>query len=202
MNERELFQFIASASTPGWQIKLQNGLDVGTANGLSAQDVFVYGVDTKTGWIGAVSLTQANFEQAHKDAQAIHPRTLALDCAGEFIKAEGLTNSNADDPSMLNCMKSVVYALTTTQTFQQVRQLNPDGLAGHWVYLIYQTRTGSTVGHPGFFTGGKGFLLTPLLLENISRIIEIDFNPAKKLQAAIAVDSAGGATIHSKFTYA
>jgi hypothetical protein len=202
MNERALFEFIASASTPGWQIKLQDGLDVGSANGLAAQDVFVYGVDTKTGWIGAVSMTQANFEQARKDAQSIVPRNLVFDCAGEFIKDEGLANSNADDPSMLNCMKAVVYALTTTQTFNQVRQLNPDGLAGHWVYLIYQTRRGSTVGRPGFFTGGKGFMLTPLLEKNISRIIEIDFNPSKRLQAAIAVDSAGGAVIHSNFTHA
>lgn len=202
MNERKFFEFVANASTPDWQIKVQDGLDVGSASGLAAQDVCVYGVDTKTGWIGAVSLTQANFEQAQKDAQSIVPRNLVLDCAGEFIKAEGLANSNADDPSMLNCMKAVVYALTTTQTFKQVRQLNPDGLAGHWMYLIYQTRSGSTVGRPGFFTGGKGFMLTQLLQENISRIIEVDFNPAKKLQAAIAVECAGGTSIHSNFTHA
>jgi hypothetical protein len=187
---------IFSLASPTWSVHLSPDLMPGSV-GVATHNAYLYAVDTRTAWVAAGAIQPEHFLLASKWAASngMAPTALA-DAVGQSIAKLGASRPAADAPEVRQCMELVAAALVHTRTFDQVR--HTQDLSGHWVYVAYGMRDGSTITRPMFFrVPTVGLLPTPELLAKVRTVVQLDREPSTNVGRMLK--AAGGAVLAKSF---
>lgn len=186
-HEKSLFQQIASATSPGWDVHLKCHMEPGSMN-LSEHSARIYAVDVRSGWIGAGCMVPQAMLEA---AQQLKARNLSggplQDEAGHWVSNLGSADISSDNPDIEKCLTVVAAALTGTSTFAAART---QGVDGHWIFMVYTCMDGSLVSRPIFGRNslvGGAFLEPKGLYSLIARVITQDHNPSSGVGKELAM---------------
>lgn len=191
-NERDFWEGLNNRSSPGWDIKLAPHMTPGDLH-LSDYDVFVYVVDTSSGWIAGGTTRSQEMKNVH---QAIVNSDIDLnrvkDAAPTLITQHGKDFPPPGSDETQKCINAAVSAMTLTSTYKQVL---PQGLHGHWLYVAYKMADDTSIGRPVFFRHpGIGFAPPGDVNHIIKQVILQDIcNPATSVCKLI--QSCGGAIL-------
>lgn len=186
-HEKSFFQQIASATSPGWDVHLKRHMQPGSMN-LSEHSARIYAVDVRSGWIGAGCMVPRAMLEA---AQQLKARNLSggplQDEAGHWVSNMGSADIGSDNPDIEKCLTVVAAALTETSTFTSAR---PQGLEGHWIFMVYTCMDSSLVSRPVFGRNslvGGAFLEPRTLYSLIARVITQDHTPESNVAKQLAL---------------
>lgn len=191
-NEREFWEGINNRASPGWEVKLADHMAPGGLN-LADYDIFVYVVDTSSGWIAGGTTRSQDVKNVH---QAITTSGIdqkqVKDAAAEFVTQHGKDFPLPGSPETKKCINAAISAMTLTSTYQKVL---PNGLHGHWLYVAYKMADGTELGRPVFFRHpGIGFAPPGDVNHIIKQVILQDVgNPATSVYKMI--QACGGAIL-------
>jgi hypothetical protein len=190
-HERSLFQLIASATSPDWNVHLTDHMQPGAMN-LGEHSARIYAVDVRTGWIGAGCMAPNSMLIA---AQHLKERSIRggklQDEACQWVKTLSAADAISNNPDIEKCLTVVAAALTDTTTFNLAKS---QGIAGHWIYMIYNCRDGSHVSRPVFARSsqvGGAFIEPDVLNSVIARVISQDHSPTSSVAKQLTL---GGGT--------
>lgn len=171
-NEKNFWEQFANNSNPDWNVKLAQHLELGGSS-LSEHDVYVYAVDTSTGWIGAGAMTSANMQFMHDRIHAEpNMKKTVMDTAGIVILKNGQDSPEAGSEKAQECILAATSALTLTGTFETASR---NGLAGHWLYITYKMNDGSFLGRPVYFHQPEsGFAPMSIIKNILEQVIKQD----------------------------
>ena len=173
-NERKFLDGVAGALSPGWNVRLSDQLGSGDTR-LSEHTVFVYPVETSSGWICAGSATTESMRRlvAQKAAAPMESGPI-IAAAVQAIQDCARHDRQANCPEMNDALTMTLLAVTETKAFQLAQQ-TPTGVSGHWLYMLYRMHDGSQVGRPACLKlPTTGFLLPDDLDIHIRTIIGMD----------------------------
>ncbi len=190
-HERAFWEAFANDLSPSWDIKLADEFDPDKMN-LQSHDVFAYVVDTRSGSLAGGGTTQAQMISicAQVNALSDTQKSQVLSAVGSMIIEIPRTAQSARGPHVVLCIKAALAALVQTRVYQIV--LEKGELAGHWIYLVYQTKSSELIGRPAFFRyAAPGFAPRDVLENMIRQIVAQDTrSPQSSVYQEIA--AAGG----------
>lgn len=199
-NERKFLNGVAGAFSPGWTVRLGDHLSPGNTR-LAEHTVFIYPVETSSGWLCAGSATVASMHQLVA-MKATAPESMSaktiVAAAVQTIQDCAKHNRPADSAEMHDALTMTMLALTETRTFQLAQQ-TPTGVSGHWLYLLYRMHDGSQVARPCCIKlPTTGFLPPGDLDGHIRTVIGMDLaNQASFIHSQIK--AGGGLVLAERF---
>ena len=192
-NENKFWADIAAQLNPDWNLSPGRHLPTGSAV-RAGFDAYVYLIDTSTAWVIAANVRS----QDMRNAKAVMKQSKRSE--HELMKsATGLIRNCADrqcgheSPEATDAMTGAVCALALTQTYQIALASN-EGLAGHWLYVLYRLRDGTAIGRPALVRlGANGFMPVDVLQSLWRNIVEQDTRPGSSV--ARTISQGGGARL-------
>lgn len=194
--ERRFFESILAKASPSWDVTLAPHMQPGQMD-MASLDVRVYVLDTSSGWTAAGCMAVSAFDYAKALAKS-NPQGAAgvCDAAGQLIAALSKADTGGDAPEVGQCIQATAAALTTTKTFELVQ---PRGLAGHWLYMVYRCLDASVVARPMYFSAAAPGLIDFAELAGIARHIAQQDMANAHGAVGLAVKKGGGALLASAF---
>lgn len=196
-NERKFWEKVLADSNRGWKTA---STARSTPGNQADVDTFFYIVDAQSGWMQAAALTEASFLEVNRSIQEVcrksgmNPGQIA-DCAATLLSEAARNNAVSNDEASLAAFNAVGLTLAGTRTFELVRDQS-GGVKGHWMYLVYETKTGGTIGRPAYMSGDQRRFLHPAEVSSwIGQVIQHDINNPKTSVGRMLIES-GGAFIH------
>ncbi|HWS26423.1 MAG TPA: hypothetical protein VN259_07615 [Xanthomonadales bacterium] len=194
---------VFATMNPGWTIALGDKAQGGTP-GCARLTAAVYLVDTSSSWriAGLVRPEDMLHIESQIRCGAI-PADKVKNAAGWCVLENARPHRDADQHERDNpadaehAVKLAIGALVQTQCYEQAKA--GPGLAGHWLYLVYRMRDGSSVARPAMLPVRTTpfALMDPSMLEAcISRIVYADTS-ASAATSSIAkrLQESGGAIL-------
>lgn len=195
-NEKVFWESCNNTRSPGWDAKLSDHLTPGNMN-LSDYDVYVYAIDTSTGWIAGGSLKSSEMKSIHLElSKSGLNKKHAQDEAGRLIILHGKSFPSAESAETQACISASVRALTSTQTYNLAL---PGGLDGHWIYMAYKMRDDSIVTRPVFFKHPSSGFVPPEDLKNVMRKVFIKDTTDENTSVYQQLKASGGIITSSEF---
>lgn len=199
--ENAFWEGVFHATAKGWQaIRRESGPD--SKERMADLRLRVYLVNTHTGWTSAMLTHVRDLHNAHqlvtkhKDVreQAQHSSIGKILLASDPRAAsDGALQREAFDAGLLN--------LAGTTTYTRIIESNLEGLAGHWILIVYKLGDGSHITRPMFWTTPNETqpLLTPLELQfQVATAARFD-QQARETGIGRRIVQGGGVLLHPQY---
>lgn len=150
--ENAFWEGVFLATAKGWQ-SIRRESDPVSKDRIADLRLRVYLVNTHTGWVSAMLTHVRDLHNAHqlvtknKDVreQAQHISIgKILQASDPRAAGDSALQREAFDTGLLN--------LACTTTYNRIIESNLEGLAGHWILIVYKLNDGSHITRPMFWT--------------------------------------------------
>jgi len=194
--EKRFFESLLAKASPSWAVTMAPTMEPGKMD-LASLTVRVYVVDTSNGWTAGGCMSVPSLEKAKAFAKS-HALGAAAICndAGQMIAELSKANTAGHAPEVGKCLQLTAAAITTTQAFKLVE---PQGLAGHWLYIVYRCHDGAIVGRPMYFNVPVPGLVDAASLMAVARHIALQDLANAGSAVAREVKKGGGAQLAPAF---
>lgn len=193
--EKAFWKGVFSSLNPQWSIEL--GRDWTPERGsVSGNDFCMYVVDVATGWMGCGALPQSEMRRLMQEApKAGLSASNAHDAAAQLIceAADGQLKVGAKEYESTILMAAL--GITRTKTFSLGLEQNAGSMAGHWIYIVYRTKSGEFFGRPAMMQTAKPGLAPPdVVTAYVRQVIKMDMTrPGSSVGEMLR--QGGGATV-------
>lgn len=198
-SERTFWKGVLNSLNPQWSIEL--GRDWTPERGsVASNDFCMYVVDVKTGWMGCGALPQSEMRRLIQEApKAGLSASNAHDAAAQLIceAADGQLRVGAAEYESTILMAAL--GITRTKTFAVGLRQNAGSMAGHWLYVVYRTKSGEFFGRPAMIQTEKPGLASPdVVTAYVRHVIKLDLTRPDSSVGAM-LRQCGGTTVAGEF---
>lgn len=173
--ENQFWKGVISGLNPHWSVEL--GRSWTASNGsISGNEFRIYAVDVETGWVGCAAMPQSEVvRMIHKAPESGITQEMARDAAAQLVSEAGRSEMKPGADGYETAMMMAVLGITKTRTFALGLQQGGGSMAGHWIYVVYRSRSGEFIGRPAMMQTADAGLLNPAkLMGFVRQIIRTD----------------------------
>ena len=193
--EKSFWQGVISGLNPHWSMELGRNWSPEQGS-ISGNDFRIYAVDVESGWLGCAAMPQSEVVRLiHKSPESGITQDIARNAAAQLVSEAGRSGIKPGAAEYETTMLMAVLAMTKSRTFELGLQQGGGSMAGHWIYVVYRSRTGEFIGRPAMMGTSEGGLLVPAkLMGFVRQIIRTDTSsPESSVGKMLA--SMGGAIV-------
>lgn len=201
LGENTFWEDVFCATAKGWQ-SIRRESDPGSKDRMADLRLRVYLVNAHTGWVSAMLTHVSDLHHAHKlvtknedEREQAQQRSIGkiLQASNPRAAGDAALQREAFDAGLVN--------LAGTATYNHIIESNQEGLAGHWLLIVYKLSDGSHITRPKFWTTPNDTqpLLTPQELQvQVSTAARLD-HQARETGIGRRIAQGGGLLLHPQY---
>lgn len=189
------------ASAIGWE-KVRRDADPQAAAAMAELRLRVYLVDTHAHAVNAMLTHVRALHQAHQLVTKREELRQAVQQAGvSKVLQISDAQASADTALQSEAFDAALKLLAASATYTRIIESNPEGLAGHWMLILYRLKDGSYLTRPMFWTTPEDTqpLLTPQELHlQVTTALRFD-QGARETGIGRRIAQGGGLDLHPRY---
>lgn len=201
LGENAFWEGVFRASATGWE-SVRREAQAQPAERMSDLRLRLYLVDTHANAVNAILTHVRALHHAHQ----MLPRSDEARAASQLAGMERVVRlsdpaASADPARQSEAFDAGLMLLASSATYTRVIESNPEGLAGHWILILYRLNDASYLTRPMFWTtpDDKQPLLTPQELHaQVSTAVRFD-QSARETGIGRRIAQGGGLALHPRY---
>lgn len=199
--ENAFWEGVFHASSKGWQ-EIRRESDPESKIRMADLRLRVYLLNTHTGWSSAMLTHVRDLHNAHQlVSKNKDVREQAQNSSiGKILQASD-PRAAGDSALQREAFEAGLLNLAGTTTYNRIIESNLEGLAGHWMLIVYKLNDGSHITRPMFWTTPNDTqpLLTPLELQfQVATAARFD-QQARETGIGRRIVQGGGLLLHTQY---
>lgn len=201
LGENAFWEGVFRASATGWH-SVRRETETQTTDGMADLRLRVYLVDTHANAVNAMLTHVRVLHHAHQlVARSQEDRAAAQQVGVSKVLQLSEPVSLADPMRQREAFDAALMLLAASATYNRIIESNPEGLAGHWMLILYRLKDGSYLTRPMFWETARDTqpLLTPQELHlQVTTAVRFD-QGARETGIGRRIAQGGGLELHPRY---